>query len=184
MSGSFKQRVALSNASMKHDSADQKTLADLFRAAIALEEQAGAIYDQLSQRFAHLPEIHDFWQGMQADELSHAEALKRIRDSQTATDLSRRIDPKKWAEAVAIERFLAGDRIGPVRTLDDAYMLAHEIEFSEVNAIFAFLAEKSVTLDDRADFVLSQIGHHQEKITSFNRTFGDRPWRRRILAEG
>ncbi|MBI9087113.1 MAG: hypothetical protein JEZ11_26200 [Desulfobacterales bacterium] len=169
---------------MKHDSGDQKTLADLFRAAIALEEQAGAIYDQLSHRFAHVPEIHAFWKGMQADEIGHAEALETIRDSQTAADLSRRIDPKMWSEAVEINRFLSGDRVRMVETLDDAYMLAHEIEFSEVNAIFKFLAVKSVSLEARSDFVLSQIRQHQEKITSFNHTFGDRAWRRSILASG
>lgn len=69
-------------------------------------------------------------------------------------------------------------------TLADAYLLAHEIEFSEVNAIFKFLSTESVPLEDRSAFVIAQISQHQEKITSFNRTYGGRAWRCAILARG
>ena len=86
-------------------------------------------------------------------------------------------------QADEIDRFLSGDRVRTVQTIADAYLLAHEIEFSEVNAIFKFLAVKSVSLEARSDFVLSQLSEHQEKITSFSRTFGGRDWRRRVLAQ-
>jgi hypothetical protein len=165
------------------DDAHRKTVADLFRAGIVLEKRVGAIYGQLARRFDHHREVFDFWKGMQADEIGHAEALDQIRAALTAADLARPVDAKTWSGAADLERFLARDRVGPVKTLDDAYLLAHEIEFSEINAIFKFLAAKSIPFEDRADFVISQLSQHQEKITSFGRTFGDRAWRRRIAAK-
>lgn len=165
---------------MEHNNTDAKTVSDLFDLGIALEKRAAKIYDALSRSFPHFSKVQAFWEGMKADEILHAETLERIRDALPAADLLRKVDSKIWAEAREIERFLSGDRLGPIETLEDAYMLAHEIEFSEVNTIFKFLAEKAVPFEARAEFVLSQITHHQDKITSFDRRLGSRAWRKRI----
>ena len=165
---------------MNSDGAEANTVSDLFDLGIALERRAAEIYDRFSSGFSHEPQVQAFWKGMVADEIEHAETLERIRDALPAADLDRRIDAKIWIEAIEIKRFLSGDSIEAIETLEDAYMLAHEIEFSEVNTIFKFLAEKSVPFETRAEFVLSQITHHQDKITSFDAKFGSREWRRRI----
>ena len=168
---------------MPTDSNATKTLDDLFRIGIALENRAGDIYHKFSGMFAPVQQIHDFWKGMEADERDHARDLERIRNALTETDLAQAIEPDLWFAAEEIERFLSDNRADSVKDLDEAYMLAHEIEFSEVNAIFRFLANRSVSLDARADFVLSQITQHQDKITSFTRRFGGRNWRSRIPAK-
>jgi hypothetical protein len=69
------------------------------------------------------------------------------------------------------------DLIGPIETLDDAYELAHGLEFSEVNTIFAFLAGEYVPSEHRKEFVRVEITRHLEKLTHFGENFGEKDWR-------
>jgi Lhr-like helicase len=65
-------------------------------------------------------------------------------------------------------------------TLDDAYELAHELEHSEVNAVFQFLATDFVPSEERTEYVVAAITRHQNKLMRFNQSHGSRQWRQGI----
>jgi len=64
--------------------------------------------------------------------------------------------------------------------LDDAYELAHELEFSEINSIFELLAAEPVPSDNQEKLIHSIIVKHQQKILDFSHNFGDKEWRQGI----
>ena len=167
---------------MNHIPEIEKTLDALFGVAISLENLAAAVYGRFSIWFGHVGPVAAFWKMMQADEHEHAAVLEKIRASLSREELDSPADPKLWVEAVNLQRFLSGQPAGPINSLEDAFELAHEIEFSEVNTIFRFLATRFVPFKARSEFVLSQITRHQKKISSFSREFGGRAWRLRIQA--
>ena len=75
---------------------------------------------------------------------------------------------------------LSKDLVGSINTLDDAYELAHQIEFSEVNAIFKFLSSELIPFDKQEKIISSGIVQHQQKLLDLSRDFGDREWRKEI----
>jgi hypothetical protein len=70
-----------------------------------------------------------------------------------------------------------------VRTLDDAYNLAHDLEFSEVNAIFKFLILDVVPCKQSDAFIEHMINDHLKKLIDFSKNYGDKNWRRSIPAK-
>jgi hypothetical protein len=79
-----------------------------------------------------------------------------------------------------VQDYLDKDLIGPIKNLDDAYEIAHQLEFNEINTIFKFLANEVVPNNDRRGLLLSTLQEHQDKLMNFNENFGDRAWRRGI----
>ena len=69
-----------------------------------------------------------------------------------------------------------------IRTLDDAFEIAHRLETSEVMVVFAFIREKYVPLARRRSFTLSVLEDHLQRIMDFPQRFGDRAARRMIIA--
>jgi len=158
----------------------EKTIELLLEYAIEIEYKAAQIYGTLSKLFPHVPGLSDFWQGLKEDELGHVEALHETRKLLTPKQLLQDPGPKMWEDVIHIQLMLGQDLLAAVNTLDDAYELAHELEFSEVNAIFQFLAAECIPFDKRKRFIHSMIEQHQQKLSDFNQNFGNRDWRKRI----
>jgi rubrerythrin len=156
------------------------TLEDLFERAIEIEKTAAEVYATFSRWFSHVPRVSAFWRELNQDEIEHAETLGAIRDRLTPQQLSSAAEEGIWKAVHDIRNRLRKDWKGHVDTLDDAYDLAHELEFSEVNAVFRFLAVDVVPSEEREKFVVSQITQHQQKLLDFGQEFADRAWRRQI----
>jgi rubrerythrin len=157
-----------------------KTIERLIEAAIAIECQAAGIYQTFSEQFTQVPGLSAFWQSLNKDEIEHAAILKDTRSLLTPEQLSTQPGDKMWEDITVIRRMMDQDPAAAVRTLDDAYELAHELESSETNAIFRFLAAECVPSGIRKELIHSVLERHLNKLTDFSQTFGDREWRRGI----
>ncbi len=157
-----------------------KTIDRLIEAAIDLECRAAGIYQTLSEKFAQVPGISAFWQGLNKDEIEHAAILKDTRSLLTPEQLSAKPDNKIWEDIAGVRRMLEQHPVEAIKTLDDAYELAHELESSETNAIFRFLADECVPSGIRKELAHSVLEKHLKKLADFTQNFGDREWRRKI----
>ena len=72
------------------------------------------------------------------------------------------------------------DGMQVIHTLEDAYETAHEVEYSEVNALFVLLAQRFIVQEDRKKIYLAEIREHMAKLNKFTKLFGDSRWRKDI----
>ncbi|MDI6809132.1 MAG: hypothetical protein QME66_09155 [Candidatus Eisenbacteria bacterium] len=162
------------------ESVREATVERLFESAIEIEYAAADIYKKLSVLFSHEPRVHAFWRGLFDDEVRHATTLQDVLGSLTPEQLLLPPDMEMWNNIVRIQRMFRKDLVGPIDNLDAAYELAHDLEFSEVNAIFKFLAGEFVPSEERKRFVHSEIVQHLQKLTHFGENFGEKGWRKEI----
>jgi rubrerythrin len=162
------------------ESDSKDTIGAILERAIEIEYKFADIYREFSQQFSHIQEVSAFWQGVTEDEMQHAKALEHVRTSLTGEQLLSPCDEEVSEKVAGIQRMLSKILTKPIKNLDDAYELAHELEFSEVNAVFKLLATEFVPSEERKRFVVSELTQHQRKFVEFSRNFGDRDWRKGI----
>lgn len=164
---------------MKHQDMP-RTVADVFSLAIEVEAKAGKLYGELVKLFAHEPAVSAFWTSLRDDEAEHAamlqDALAELPPEKVASDA----DPAIWIKLVDMNRRL--DRCSPeeFETLDDAYEVAHELEYSEVSGIFSLLASGMCSKLTSMAIIEMNIDRHQSKLIEFTHAFGGRAWRQTI----
>jgi rubrerythrin len=162
---------------------EQVTIEHLLNVAIRLEAAARQFYEGLAARFAHCPDVAEFWRVMAADEASHENRLAEWGASMSAERLSQPAD----ARMLQMGRKLLGTSIeellGEVRNLDDAYETAHDLESSEINAIFRFFIGE-FSQDPRVIAVLMQdLDQHAERLmTEFPARYATRAKRADVQA--
>ena len=130
-----------------------------------------------------MPQIQNFWNDLAWDEARHIAELKNTQKSLSA----KKLDSPAAASMIegikkALE-LLVKDMLDEVKNLDDAYEFAHEMEYSEANAIFKFLATKFIPSKEREEFIFSLIESHLAKLMDFSHNFGDARFRKTIIAE-
>lgn len=160
-----------------------RTVADVFDLAIEIELKAGRLYESLAGMFAHEPAIAEFWVGLKNDEADHAAILRRTFGELSPDRASSSADQTVWDKLVEMKRRI--DRCSPddFKTLEDAYEVAHELEYSEVNGIFELLASGLTSEDSKVALVDANIARHQNKLIEFTRTYGGRAWRQTIRSK-
>ena len=160
------------------------TVSDIFNIAISLEKKAEAFYFGLSDKFSDHPEVSEFWKGMMKDEDQHARVLQKSLDS---LDEQQRHMPVEAAGASysdnEIQRYLSLCDLQKVKTLDDAYDAAYNLEFSEINSKVKSLIKKFMKSDEVIQLILSVLEHHVSKLEEFSKTYCDEESRKRILAK-
>lgn len=160
-----------------------ETVAALFELSINAEKVMHAFYRGLMKKFSPWPEVSDFWKGMAEEEMQHARELLGIRDSLEPGQLQAPADPPILHKAKRILRFSVRDSLNSIKTLDDAYNLSHDIEFSEGNAVLELLVREYIPPGKRKKFVLAEIENHIAKLMKFNETLGDAEWRKSIVVK-
>lgn len=160
-----------------------KTIEKLFYAAISIEYAAADLYGKFAKIFSHEANISKFWKKMREDEIRHAGILQTVRKELSPEQLLLSPADEMWENAVKIKRFFSTDLIESIKTLEDAYMLAHEIEFSEVNATFQFLTSNLIPVDKQEEYIVDNIVEHQQKIVDFSSNYGGRLWRKSIKSK-
>lgn len=156
------------------ESGSKDTIEAIFERAIGFEYKAADVFKEFSKLFSHIQEISSFWQELAKDEIQHADTLQNIRKSLTSEELLSPCDEEMSRKVDITQRMLNEVSIASIKNLDDAYELAHELEFSEVNAIFTLLATKFFPSEGGQEFIVSEITKHQQKLVDFTRNFGDR----------
>lgn len=168
---------------MDNHSEDQ-TLGELFRTSMGIELRAAEIYSILVIAFPEHLEIVEFWKSLQDDEMEHFHILRSIRDSLPVDSLSDQVNTKIWTIAKDTLAVLGAIDLSLVRTLDHAYNLAHDLEFSEINAIFKFLTLDIIPCEQSDRFIDEVISDHLGKLNNFSKNFGDCEWRKSIPTTG
>jgi rubrerythrin len=162
---------------------DEDTIETEFQIAIECENLAAAVYREFMKKFAHVPEIMEFWNDMVEDEEKHARHLEEIFDSLTQEQLRGKADPELLRELRAIRGLKLEDVTGPVKTLDDAYEIANNLENSEVNAAFRFLMNEFISAETRKKAVMNTLEIHLARLINFSKNYGDSSWRQSIAAK-
>lgn len=159
----------------------EKSTAQLIDRAIDIEKRAARLYGEFAKLFPKPPELVDFWQDLVKDEGGHLKLLMDLKSQLNDKQLAAPANLKIWNNITDAERLLSNNPASNIYTLDDAYELTHELEFSEVNAVFLFLVQEYGIDKKQLDFARDEIVQHQSKLINFSRTFGDRLWRKGIF---
>jgi len=160
---------------------NEETYYTLFDLALSGENKGCDFFNALSATCDGYPEIAAFWKKMAADESDHISLLEELRASLTAEQLSLPTDPSMLWKARKVQQFSVKDTLEKIKTLDDAYERAHELESSEINTVYTFIMEALVSAEQRRSFLKAEIKNHQNKLVLFSETFGDARWRKNIV---
>ncbi len=159
---------------------NDQSVGELFELSILVEKIMRDYYFGLTEKFSHLPQIQAFWQGMADDEIEHIQELENSRKEIGPEKLSLPASPELFVKISSGLGFSVPDMLGKVKNLDDAYEFSHELEYSEANAIFKFLATKFISSLERERFVTEIIARHMKKLMDFSSQFGDSKIRKEI----
>lgn len=153
------------------------TVREVLERAIRIEKSVADLYAIFTKRFSHVPGMPDFWNDLRRDEIGHIGELRVIYESLPEGKLC---SAERRAISVSVNRALAsvGDEcLSGVKTLDDAYQIAHDLEFSEINAIFKYLTIDLVSPSSRSEIIANQVDEHERKLEDFDERYGDKTWR-------
>ncbi len=160
------------------------TIAHLIELAIQGERLAERFYQKLAGRFSRYPDVAAFWNGYAAEENGHARWLIGLCERAGADRLNQPADPLVLEQAeraisVPIDGLVAG-----VKTLQDAYDVANELEHSETNMVFEFLISYFAEDAQARTFLRSQLsGHVSRLMIDFPSQMGTGTLRRGIQAD-
>lgn len=158
----------------------QETIRDLFGFAITGERIMQDYYYGLAGKFGHLAEISNFWKDLAMDEARHLAALAESQKSIGEDILSSLAEPAMTENMKNYLKFSAADMLNSVNNLDDAYELAHEMEYSEINSIFKFLTTNFISSPEKQRDAVYLIDSHLAKLMDFSKNFGNVQWRKGI----
>lgn len=144
--------------------AEPVTVATLFEHAIAAEKAARDLYLAFSERFSDPPAVAEFWASLADDEQDHADRLEEIYAALSPEQRQSPIDPDVMRQVRALEGLLPPDVLERVTTLKEAYWLAHDLENSEVNALFDFVLNEFMNDETQQQFALMQLQDHVSKL--------------------
>ena len=159
------------------------TIKDEFQVAISCEKLAEAVYREFMKKFAHVPEIEQFWNDMVEDEIKHAKNLEEVYETLTDEQRNGPADSHLILELRNILALRLEDVTGPVKTLDDAFNIASELEDSEVNAAFRSLTKEFILKEEYRRALLDVVEVHLARLTYFSKNYGDAKWRKSIKAQ-
>jgi rubrerythrin len=145
---------------------NKETVGELFEYAIALEKAAETVYTEFGNMFAHSPEVAAFWRSYADEERGHASYLERIKGKVDGTRLSYQADVTILEKVHSCLRKISSTQLATMRTLQDAFELATELENSETNTIFEFMI-MNFTTDELAEshkFLRTQLSSHIAKL--------------------
>jgi hypothetical protein len=116
---------------------EENIMDKLCRCLVGFEERAATIYMNLARRFAKNRDLSWFWLEMSMEERQHAVLLefcgcegllgKNMPDQNTVRELSHLMD--------RLQERAHSNKI----SIDDAFLIAAELEASEINSIYARL---------------------------------------------
>ncbi len=162
---------------------NQATIAALFDLGFALEESAEAFYRRLAEMFAHEAEISRFWKEYADEEAGHARFLRKLHAGLSEEELNRPTDSLLLENGRQELARISKTPLDAVRTLEDAYHLAVELENNETNAIFEFLVTNCSLKENTGQFLRQQLHQHMAKLTTlFPVRYRSRLKQKKILA--
>lgn len=164
---------------------NKATVGELFEYAIAIEKAAETLYKEFEKRFDHDPDVAAFWRSYVDEERGHASYLENLKARIDTSRLSADFDDSMLEKARACLARITPARLAKVKTLEDAYQLATELENSETNAIFEFMIVNFSTdeLAQSHKFLRTQLNVHIARLEKdFPTPYKSRIVRQKIFA--
>jgi len=162
-----------------------RTINDLFDKAISLEHAAESLYLHFAEIFSEYPEVSRFWKSYADEEKGHAAYLERARNSADPERLASPADEGMFAKVQHCLDIASHAKMKTIKTLDDAYQMAIELENSETNTIFEFMIVNFSTeeLMKSHKFLKQQISSHVARLENdFPPPYNQRTARQNVLA--
>jgi rubrerythrin len=148
-----------------------RTSESVYRRFIEFEERAGEIYLQLASHFSQERQLSAFWLEMAMHEKQHAGLLQFcLLEGLFASDLPDSSEIQKLTDFFKRLEKRAAD---PKLTVDQAFVLAIELEASEVNGICGHLTStlhRSMYLVRRK--IATSLPEHIDELVVQARKFG------------
>ncbi len=154
-----------------------KTLSDLFECAIVNELKAADIFANFRDAYSFDDGLAQFWEEMRKDEIMHADVLRKIHNDLADEKLSEKPDRSVCEYAERAYQLIIKISEEEPKNLNEAYELAHELEFCELNEVYLILLNNKVDDNDAKEFIKEEITNHQKKMTDFKDNFGGKEWR-------
>lgn len=164
------------------NAAEAPTLFSHFKLAMNNESQAATLYVKFKEMFKTDLEATTFWDVMNKDELRHLALLKEIFASLASDILKQPTDAVTFQQAVKAQKDLDQVNLNNITNLDQAFELAHDLEFSEINIVFIYLVSCYHYSEEKLDMIIEEIDSHQVKLMDFGAEHRTKNWRRSILA--
>lgn len=156
---------------------------ELLQKSIMIEEKTANIYSTFAERFSNEKKVVDLWSEMERDELSHVKFFQRLYDRSDEALLNSDVDIMISRQVNGMMAFLEKDHMSKVDNLDDAYELAHELEFYETNCVVKILEMEMIPKKLKSEFLYASLMIHQTRITMFQNNYGNKEWRLSVKAE-
>jgi hypothetical protein len=142
------------------------TIAELLEIAITAERNSERLYDSMSQMFIRFPEVALFWEHYANEEAGHARWMEHLRERMTPGHQAEPADGEVWRKALSLANTPVDDLLASIRTLQDAWELANELEHGETNLIFEFLIDNFSNDANTMIFLRTQLREHMDHLTS------------------
>lgn len=165
------------------DSNSELILGKILEKAIETKEKVGQIYLRFAELFSHIPEIGDFWKKMNFNQSTHADWLKEIKESLSEEQILSLPEVEWVLKTHAIKSLFDKHSGREIDNLHDAYEIAYEIEFSEVNDLFKMLSNEFIPSEEKKNIILTAIDVHKQQIMDLYEKFDDRSLMKDIKAE-
>src|SRR5688572_29891378 len=148
-----------------------KNIARIYKTYVEFEERAASLYCDLAVRFQDNTDLSWFWVEMSIEEKQHAGLLQFCLREHIAT----REPPDRGAQRRLANHFakLELRAAAPDLTVDDAFLIAGDLEASEINSIYTqlispiqgpwYIMRKKIE---------SSIPHHMDELIDGARRFG------------
>jgi rubrerythrin len=155
----------------------------LIEYAIAAEHYARELYREFARLFAADPRVAAFWQRYSAEEMGHARWLEQLLKKLPPETSDAPADIDKLEAARHMIKAPLANALATVKTLEDAYQLAHELESSEMNTLFEFLLFTFADDPQAAQFARDQLRDHVARLSErFPEHYAGAANRRALLA--
>jgi len=159
-------------------------LGKIFERAIETKREVGQIYLRFAGLFSHVPEVEDFWKKMNLNQMAHADWLKEIKESLTEEQILSLPEVEIVLKMHSIHKLFDKHLNKEIDNLHDAYQVAHEIEFSEVNDLFRILSSEFVSSREKKALILDAMSQYQKQIMNFPSKFQNGMEMKKIKADG
>ncbi len=140
------------------------TIAHLIELAIQGERLSQIFYEKLASRFKEHPDVMEFWMGYASEEKGHARWLENLRTRSAEERLNQPADPVVLKQAEQALNFPVDSIVAGVKTLQDAYEVANELEHSETNTVFEFLISYFAEDPQTHSFLRAQLNDHIARL--------------------
>lgn len=140
------------------------TIGEVLQKAISYEETSKHFYLELARKFSENEGAKEIFLEMSRDESMHKSELEGISAQLSETELQAKADESLIGMMESIDKIQMRTNLDKIQTIREAYEIAHEMEFTEINNLFLYLRLELIPEETRKEIIKSDITKHTKKI--------------------